>query len=1001
MERPTESTYSSDLKEWINQIIKGEGLLPLLEATVEPIKDKKRTDILIYDHEHNPVLLIEVKRPDIMHSDPNVVSQALGYVESYRSRGLKNYALHNVNLLSLWDLDGKKIGEFKITYVTVLEEYVRKKEEIKEYLRKFLIWYVKFLRGESRRTIDESIIEVLNQYITGIISTTGLIDELSKLYVDDNEFRRHFKLWLADNGWADPKGDKLTLEEYCTNLAKQYLYIFTNKILFYNVLRQRFQLSDFILPTGRLIWKSFYAHLQTYFDLAIELAGNYETVFQTNFVDRIPIPEDTINEIRKMILYLNTLDYSELSYDVIGKVFEKLIPEQERHELGQYFTRSDIVDLILGFCVKAPSSIILDPGCGSGTFLVRAYYRLKYLDGKKTHTDLLNQLWGIDIAKFPAHLSIINLASRDLSQKENYPNMIYGDFFDLAHPKIPVRIGVRTTLDYWLEQSIGNQEVKIPTLSGKVIEKTLPSMDAVVGNPPYTRQEEMLENIFGVDYKEKLRKAVKEDFPEFDISIRASIYAYFFAHGLNFLSGEGKRLGFVSLRSWLDVGYGQELRELFLDNCRVLTIIESKEERWFPEAQMLPCISILEICERKEERNKNWTKFVQLKAPLSSIVPTIQDPREMVEEIYRWEMVDKFVERIENIENVEGFNEVEFLGKKVRIFEDESIRVVMIRQEYLRDDLKWGKYLNAPSAFFTVLERAKDLFVPLSKIASVRRGVSSGSNVFFSLPNKYFDIKEKHGLFVLVDKSGREKFKIEKKYLKPVIRKMKSNREISIASTDSHILVVNEKKRELEEKGREVLNYIKWGEESGLNSSRTCRDRARFRPWYSIPIRDSSPIILPSVYWGRHIVFSNDLEAYTTDSLDEASPYEKKFTKAICAILNSSLTALFMEFGGRYIENRDKTISVTFDVYELERIPTIDPKKLGENLIQKLEEALDRIEKREVRPLFEEVQMDDRRQLDRIVFSDVLGLSDVEIEEIYLALSSLVKARIERLSNLQ
>jgi type I restriction-modification system DNA methylase subunit len=116
-------------------------------------------------------------------------------------------------------------------------------------------------------------------------------------------------------------------------------------------------------------------------------------------VDRIPTPTNTINELLKIIRYLQSLDYSVLGYDIIGKVFEKIIPKEEKHTLGQYFTRSDVVDLILGFCVKDSDATILDPACGSGTFLIESYYRIKYLEGKKTHSELLEQLWGIDIAK--------------------------------------------------------------------------------------------------------------------------------------------------------------------------------------------------------------------------------------------------------------------------------------------------------------------------------------------------------------------------------------------------------------------------------------------------------------------------------------------------------------------------------------------------------------------------------------------------------------------------
>ena len=54
--------------------------------------------------------------------------------------------------------------------------------------------------------------------------------------------------------------------------------------------------------------------------------------------------------------------------DVVGNVFEKLIPPEERHALGQYFTNENLVDLITAFCVRSKSDKVLDPTCGTGLF---------------------------------------------------------------------------------------------------------------------------------------------------------------------------------------------------------------------------------------------------------------------------------------------------------------------------------------------------------------------------------------------------------------------------------------------------------------------------------------------------------------------------------------------------------------------------------------------------------------------------------------------------------
>lgn len=85
----------------------------------------------------------------------------------------------------------------------------------------------------------------------------------------------------------------------------------------------------------------------------------------------------------------------------------------------------------------------------------------------------------------------------------------------------------------------------------------------------------------------------------------------------------------------------------------------------------------------------------------------------------------------------------------------------------------------------------------------------------------------------------------------------------------------------------------------------------------------------------------------------------------------------------------------------MKEVPTINPKILGKRnpkLIRRLEETLDKIASSEVRPLFEEIELKQRRVLDEIVFCHILGLTREEMNDICKATGSLFKARIERLS---
>ena len=91
----------------------------------------------------------------------------------------------------------------------------------------------------------------------------------------------------------------------------------------------------------------------------------------------------------------------EVPSDVVGRIFQKLIGPDQRHRYGQHFTGDDPVDLINAFCIRAPGNTVLDPACGSGSFLVRAYYRKRQLGPGRPHLDLIGELFGSRLPFIP------------------------------------------------------------------------------------------------------------------------------------------------------------------------------------------------------------------------------------------------------------------------------------------------------------------------------------------------------------------------------------------------------------------------------------------------------------------------------------------------------------------------------------------------------------------------------------------------------------------------
>jgi hypothetical protein len=110
--------------------------------------------------------------------------------------------------------------------------------------------------------------------------------------------------------------------------------------------------------------------------------------------------------------------------------------------------------------------------------------------------------------------------------------------------------------------------------------------DAVIGNPPYVRQELL----------SALKPALKRDYTAYDGM--ADLYVYFYEQGLKLLRSGG-RLGFVVTNKWLKAGYAEALRGLFADKAWLEFIADFGHARhFFPAADVFPSVVVL----RKPER---------------------------------------------------------------------------------------------------------------------------------------------------------------------------------------------------------------------------------------------------------------------------------------------------------------------------------------------------------------------------------------------------------------
>lgn len=757
-------------------------------------------------------------------------------------------------------------------------------------------------------------------------------------------------------------------EAFYEIISRQIVYRLIGRILFYQTLRRYIKtLPEINLADVDLSQIS--AKLKNYFAQAKKI--DYQAVFEEDISDQVPFPEFAVNELRDLIDDLNKFNFSYMPQDVIGQVFERLIPSEERHSLGQYFTREDLVDFILGFCLRTRNHCIIDPTCGSGTFLIRAYDKFKVL-GEREHKKLLSKIWGVDIAHFPAELATINLWRQDLSDYENFPRVITQDFFEIKP----------------------NQTFKFPPskpteTNNSFIEEQLPAFDCAIGNFPFIRQELIEKRIKG--YKAFLAQVLIKDWHqeyqeickngELALSGQADIYAYLFFHTACFIK-DGGRMGFITSNAWLDVAYGYELQKFFLKQFKIIAILESRCEPWFEDASVNTIVTILEKCSNKEERENHIVKFVKIKNKLKDLIPWDMK----LAPVNRWRGIEKLVSKIEKtgseyfkLKNGKLINTLTGL----KTFEDENFRIRVVKQKELLDEVlsagqtvKWGKYLRAPDIYFEILERCKDKLVPLKEVADVRRGYTTGINEFF------YPSEEKI-----------REFRIEPEFLKPVLKSPKEVEGIVIdpKKLKTKVFLCNKTKEELKkEKKFGALRYIEWGEkqktEEGIPWSDVPSVKSR-KLWYSLDIINSY-LVWSSTSRERLKIMVNKRENIIDKVMYGIQP-KKEYKDFLPLILNSAITHLYVEVNPSLLL-APGGIFTTVDDVERMVVPNISNNKLLNRL--KISTPLF---SRAIKSIFEEVKMKDRQELDSAIL-ETIGLDPKKyLKPLYDGLCELVRERIE------
>lgn len=865
-------------------------VLDKIDFHVEKPIDGGRADLVI-DRAGKGLLVLEAKfkkrigyiERDIEPRDPEVISQAVNYANI---GGYIYYCTCNIKRIVLFKvIPGKKAVESEIASF----EYSKTPYWAEDVLKLAL-----GLIAAKTKPLDDSLVSALHE------AFSDLYDQFLislKRELKTKEFRERFSDWLANQGIEEN-------DDNTRKIAEQITYLQLNRLLFYHVIQTIYpKLEPISIEENADVSEE----LNKYYEKVTKI--DYKPVYQIEIISEVQFTDRAKERFRTLIDTLKQYDFSSMESDFIGTIYEKLIPPLERKRLGQFYTQLEIVDTIVWLTLQAPTDVILDPGCGSGSFLVRAYQRLRELNrlpktiqgplAETTHQQLLDQLFGVDINQFPAHLTVINLAVQNARSRIKEVNVIVKDIFDV----LP---GQKTFSGLESITAEGKPTfVEIP-----------PTFDAVIANPPYIEQE-----LLGADEKNKIKKLIENEYKfklyvgnsidarkdSITLNRQSDIFIYFYIHALKFLKNNG-RLGFITSNKWLEVDYGEPFQRFLLEYTKIKYVIEF-DRAIFPDAEVNTAVVILE----KERSNRDKGDISSLKKEKSS----------------RDNNIVKFI-RIK--QKMEFGTQLNLIQQARESYEDDRIKINLVKQSELMEG-KWSVFLRDPSVLGKLVSNRK--LKPLTDIAKVFRGPTTGCDGFFYL-----------------DKSSVESRGIEPQFLTRVISSPKDVDGLAVDGKSScYLFNVSQQKHEL--KGTNALKYIQFGEKLEVEPRKGFERSARklpelesikaHHPWYSLPEVQVAPILMVKMMDKRAKALWNRAKSHASNRFYYIIPKDKTSIFVILGFLNSSVGSLLVELYGRSYGGGVLELAA----YELKRLPIIDFSLLNEKEVNAISEAFKELVKAE------------------------------------------------------
>ena len=316
------------------------------------------------------------------------------------------------------------------------------------------------------------------------------------------------------------------------------------------------------------------------------------------FEEAIVVPQfDT--RMRAALVECCEFDWSKVSPDIFGSLFQEVKDIADRREDGEHYTSPENIQKLLGplfldqlkldlvscgrsivklqeFRKKLGTYQFLDPACGCGNFLVLAYKemralelntlsRIREIEGRDVLTTLdmteflfvrLGNFHGIELHEWPAKIAMTAMFLSD-----HQANVELSKVFGQAPARLPISDGADIRIGNSLNHSWND------IVSGQNV--------VILGNPPFAGMDKM-----GTDQQTD-RNSVFADigFSSADRTGRLDYVSAWFAKAIHFLDTQDAKFAFVSTNSLFQGDQARALEGVFMSTNIEITFAH-RTFRW-------------------------------------------------------------------------------------------------------------------------------------------------------------------------------------------------------------------------------------------------------------------------------------------------------------------------------------------------------------------------------------------------------------------------------------